>query len=99
VPAGLRHRAAESPVQSNDVTGTDNDVTGIEVWRSLNGTTWSQVNPDGFGDSNNTSTLWSVGTVAFKNHLYIGTGNGANGGEVWQFVGYPVYLPLVVRNR
>jgi len=79
--------------------GTDNDVAGIEVWRSLNGTTWSQVNPDGFGDSNNISTLWSVGTVAFKNHLYIGTGNGANGGEVWQFVGYPVYLPLVVRNR
>ena len=78
--------------------GTDNDVAGIEVWRSLNGTTWSQVNPDGFGDSNNISTLWSVGTVAFKNHLYIGTWNDANGGEVWQFVGYPVYLPLVVRN-
>jgi len=80
--------------------GTRNDVTGVEVWRSTNGTSWRQVNPDGFGDSNNGGTLWPVGTVAFNNRLYIGTAwNYANGGEVWQFVGYPVYLPLVVRNR
>jgi len=79
--------------------GTSNSTTGIEIWRSQNGTTWSQANVDGFGDSNNTFTLWSVGTVAFKNHLYIGTWNDANAGKVWQFVGYPVYLPLVVRNR
>jgi hypothetical protein len=92
----------ESPFAFNGYlyAGTRNEVTGVEVWRSTNGTSWSQVNPDGFGDSNNGGTLWSVSTVAFNNRLYIGTAwNDANGGEVWQFVGYPVYLPLVVRNR
>jgi hypothetical protein len=63
--------------------GTDNNVTGIEMWRSSNGATWTQVNTDGFGDSTNTSTLWSAGTVIFNDHLYIGTTNDADGGEVW----------------
>ena len=64
--------------------GADNNVTGIEMWRSSDGTTWTQqVNADGFGDSNNTGTLWSVGTTVFNSHLYIGTTNDADGGEVW----------------
>jgi hypothetical protein len=79
--------------------GTDNNVTGIEIWRSTDSVTWEQVNVDGFGDSNNDSTLWSSATAVFDSRLFIGTGNWGNGGEVWQFVGYPVYLPLIVRNR
>jgi len=79
-----------------------NGATGTEVWRTANGTSWSQMNVDGFGDSNNVD-VWS-GAV-FKDRLFLGTRNDAgwrqtvNGGEVWQFVGYPIYLPLVVRNR
>ena len=34
---------------------TWNEITGVELWRSLDGTTWTQVNVDGFGDSKNTS--------------------------------------------
>jgi hypothetical protein len=64
--------------------GTDNDVTGLEVWRSSDGVAWTQVNPDGFGDSNNFGMLWSVATAAFNSRLYIGTRNGANGGELWK---------------
>jgi len=82
--------------------GTDNTATGTEIWRTANGTIWSQMNVDGFGDSNNVA-VWS-GAI-FKDRLFLGTRNdagwmqSANGGEVWQFVGYPVYLPLVARNR
>jgi sugar lactone lactonase YvrE len=81
---------------------TDNGATGTEVWRTADGTSWSQVNVDGFGDSNNVNVR---GGAVFKGRLFLGTTNNAgwrqtvNGGEVWQFVGYPVYLPLVVRNR
>jgi len=82
--------------------GTANGATGTEIWRMANGTTWSQVSVDGFGDSNNVDVL--SGAI-FKDRLVLGTRNdagwmqSATGGEVWQFVGYPVYLPLVVRNR
>jgi len=82
--------------------GASNSATGTEIWRTANGTTWSQMNVDGFGDSNNVEVY--SGAI-FKDRLVLGTRNdvgwmqSANGGEVWQFVGYPVYLPLVVRNR
>ncbi len=33
--------------------GTRNDTDGCEVWRSSDGTTWNQVNTDGFGDTDN----------------------------------------------
>jgi hypothetical protein len=32
---------------------TYNNATGVEVWRTLDGVTWSQVNSDGFGSSSN----------------------------------------------
>ena len=57
----------------------------------------AQVSLDGFGDSNNTGTLWSNATVNFQNRLYIATTNFANGGEIWQYTGIPVYLPLISR--
>jgi hypothetical protein len=71
-----------------------NYATGVEVWRTANGTDWSLVIADGFGDSNNGS-VWS-GTV-FDGRLFLGTKNGANGGEVWMMM-HQVYLPLVIRN-
>lgn len=74
---------------------TANDVTGIEVWRSGDSTTWAQVSPDGFGDSNNYTPLWNSGVAVFRNRLYIGTWNSANDGEVWMML-HQVYLPLVV---
>jgi hypothetical protein len=79
--------------------GTNNEVTGIEVWCSSDGITWEQVNTDGFGDSNNACTLWSIGTVVHDNRLYIGTGNKAEGGEIWMMMLHQVFLPLVLSNH
>ena len=50
---------------------------GGEVWRSSNGTTWKQVNTDGFGDANNDA--WSV--MVFGSYLYVGTHNATDGCE------------------
>jgi hypothetical protein len=72
---------------------------GLGVWRTADGTHWEQVGFAGFGDSNNISTYWDNATAVFNNRLYIGTINGANGGEVWLFLHNRLYLPLVLRNR
>ena len=61
-----------------------NLVTGMEVWRTSDGVNWQQIGFAGFGDSNNYAP-WADGSmVVFDNQLYIGTRNGANGGEVWR---------------
>ena len=72
--------------------GLNNAATGLEVWHSTNGTAWSRINPDGFGDSNNDSTLWSNEIVMFNSELYLGVNNNANGTEIWK------YLRPVVMN-
>jgi len=77
---------------------TYNSITGMEVWRTTDGTNWGQVGPDGLGDSNNMSPYWDNSTVVFSDSLYVGTQNNANGGEVWMLL-HQVYLPLVVRNH
>jgi flagellin len=60
---------------------TYNWNTGTEVWRTADGTTWSQVNTDGFGDANNQG----LSTIAeFNGYLYAGTTNTNTGGEVWR---------------
>lgn len=60
---------------------TYNLLTGGEVWRSSNGTSWSQVNADGFGDVNN-ATITDM--ALFQNDLYLSTENGITGGELWK---------------
>jgi len=61
-----------------------NAVTGIEVWRSANGTLWEQANQDGFGDGNNSGSNRSNATAEFLGHLYVGTANAVDGGELWR---------------
>jgi hypothetical protein len=75
-----------------------NYVTGMEVWRTADGTHWEQVGFAGFGDSNNLAPYWDNPVTVFNNRLFIGTWNWANGGEVWLFLHKRVYLPLVLRN-
>ena len=77
---------------------TYNRTTGMEVWRTTDGTNWEQVGPDGLGDSNNTSPYFDNSVAVFNDSLYIGTENRANGGEVWQLL-HQVFLPLVLRNH
>ena len=77
--------------------GTDNMTSGIEMWRSSDGTTWpQQVNEDGFGKLYH--NMWLLSTVVFNGHLYISAYNSYTGAEVWELLGYPVYLPLVMRE-
>jgi hypothetical protein len=64
--------------------GTKNRSTGCEVWASSNGSTWSQVNTDGFGDPYNIEV---DKMVEYGNNLYAGTNNRVTGGEVWQYNG------------
>ena len=74
-----------------------NDVSGLEVWRSSDGITWSQINPDGFGASSNNYTLWSNGLAVYKGRLNVGTVNWEDSvGKIWQLLS-KTYLPLVLR--
>ena len=61
-----------------------NAGTGMELWRSTDGTLWERANQDGFGDSNNSGTNWSNATADFLGHLYVGTANVVDGGELWR---------------
>ncbi|MFH1536819.1 MAG: hypothetical protein ABID45_02425 [Patescibacteria group bacterium] len=58
---------------------TYNETTGVEVWR-YDGTSWEQVNSDGFGDSNNT---YISAVTIYKNKLYMATYNETTGTEIW----------------
>jgi len=74
-----------------------NDMSGMQVWRTKDGTTWHQVGYNGFGDSNNLSTEWSNSLAVFNNQLIIVVDNWATGAELWQYVGGLNYLPLITR--
>lgn len=68
---------------SNLYAGTINGSTGTELWRSSTGnsSSFSQVNTDGFGNSNN---IWSSYQGAIINGTFwIGTRNDTNGGQLW----------------
>ena len=63
--------------------GTENWSTGGQVWE-YNGTTWTQANVGGFGDTNNDSVL---SMAAYNGYLYVGTDNLSTGVEVWEYDG------------
>ena len=70
-------------------TGGDNpeDMVGAQVWRYDGGTTWTQVNEDGFGNvpSGNNRSVESMGVVG--GILYAGTWNDDDGCQVWRYDG------------
>jgi len=57
---------------------------GCKFWRYDGGTTWTQVNTDGFGKINNKAIL---STGEFEGKLYAGTWNQVEGCEVWRYDG------------
>ena len=67
--------------------GTSNWSHGCEVWRSIDGTAWNQVNTDGFGDANN---IGALSFAVFCGSLYVGTGNNTDGCEVWRSFAEPI---------
>jgi hypothetical protein len=55
--------------------------TGAQVWRSGNGTDWTLVSEDGFGDINNYQTGASV---VYRGDLYVTTRNDVTGAQLWR---------------
>ena len=70
---------------------------GTVVWRTKNGSSWQQVGFAGFGDGNNLGPAGDQSAAIFKNRLFFGSRNTANGGEIWMFLPERVYLPLIRR--
>jgi hypothetical protein len=84
--------------QNHLYVSVKNAVTGMELWCSTDGMLWEQANQDGFGDSNNSGSNRGNAAADFSGHLYVGTVNLVNGGELWrmQQVAY-LYIPLALR--
>jgi hypothetical protein len=55
--------------------------TGAQVWRSSNGTDWTLVVANGFGDANNFQTGSSV---VYRGQLYVTTRNDLTGAQLWR---------------
>lgn len=60
---------------------TTNSSTGAEVWRTSNGTDWSQVNTNGFSGTTDNASVFALGS--FNGNLYAGTYNETTGTEIW----------------
>ena len=73
---------------------TYNATSGMEVWRTQDGTDWEQVNRDGFGDTSNKFPHFDNYVLTYKNNLYVGTWNRKSGGELWKSL-RQIYLPIV----
>ncbi len=58
-----------------------NKTLGLQIWE-YNGSTWTQVNSDDFGDANNIGD--GGGLVVQGSYLYAGTHNEATGAQVWR---------------
>jgi len=63
--------------------GTYDWSTGCEVWE-YDGSSWIQVNTDGFGNNNNRT---AESMAVYDSKLYVGTNNNSTGCEVWEYNG------------
>lgn len=69
---------------------------GLELWRSEDGAAWEPTEIGGFGDDNNADPGGSTAMRVYRNRLYLGTRNRAQGGELWSSAGTrPDLLPTV----
>jgi hypothetical protein len=76
---------------------TQNDETGVQVWRTDDGMSWEQAAPGGFGDSGNFRPYWDNSVAIFEDRLFVGTHNPASGGEIWMTLDQ-LFLPLVIND-
>jgi hypothetical protein len=53
----------------------------VQVWRSNNGTSWTTVMNNGFGNPN---TIYAGGMDTLAGKLYLGAGNSVQGAQLWR---------------
>lgn len=77
---------ATTSVVYNNVFYVGGYGAGVQavVFASTNGTTWTQINADGFGDVDNINVQ---AMVVFDNSLYVGVLNSTDGAEIWKYDG------------
>jgi len=76
---------------------TGNRITGMEVWKTTDGNSWSQTASGGFGTSNNLMPYWNNSILATDAGLFVGTNTtGKGSAQVWQLMN-SVFLPLTLR--
>ncbi len=56
------------------------EPTGVEVWRTNDGTTWAQVNEDGFGYPD----MINPWMESFQDYLYFTAGTPETGSQIWR---------------
>jgi hypothetical protein len=88
--------------------GASNWVDGGRIWRSANGshwtpparcawveTLWTALNRNGLGRKESDSVFYSNAGAVFQGRLTLGLMNGVDGGEIWRYEGFNVFLPGV----
>jgi hypothetical protein len=74
------------------------NMSGAQVWWTYNGKDWWQCVSGGWDDGNNIfADYFNKAGIVFKDSLYVGTQNSANGGEIWQRL-QELFLPLMRRD-
>jgi hypothetical protein len=84
VPANNQAAHALADFNGDMYCATWNDVDGIQVYVYDTGTTWNQVNANGFGTVNNKRC---DDMMVFDGNLYAATANGVDGCQVWRYDG------------
>lgn len=74
-----------------------NGLTGLQAWRTADGTSWENVGRDGLTSPTNLSVYWDNTLAVFENHFYAGTFGLARQGEVVRYVPGAAFLPVVQR--
>jgi hypothetical protein len=59
---------------------TMNVATGVEVWRTTDGASWQQVNPDGFGQS----SIFAAELIPYNGYLYAWSSDYSLGQRVYR---------------
>ena len=77
--------------------GTFNFMFGSEVWRSTDGTSWTQVNTDGFGGTDSANNVGAYSMEVFNSKIYAATwasGYPSSPGaptKVWRYDDLPAW--------
>ncbi len=69
------------------IAGTENTVTGGQLWLSVDGTTWTKINTDGFGNADNriigAHVIYQQVQQENAGGLYFSTANSVNGAQIY----------------